>query len=1395
MKIVKRESMIQRLQVDLSRGQVVTITGTGVSITVSGNPDIDGHKVCSWVGLLGHGVSHCQDIGVLDPTEADLLTLQINTGKTDFLIHAAEMVSQRMQSRSSGVFRGWLKNSVGRLTVADGALIKAVANLPGVLATLNYDHLIEDVTDRHAVTWLHSDAVQDVLMANDTNCVLHLHGSYKEPESVVLGLSSYLSIKEHPHAKSVLNLFAIDRTLLFIGCGSTFQDPNFARLIEWAREALEDVTPRHYVLCRNAEFSGMQTMLATTPWLQPLAYGDGYGDLAPFLKSLAPASRPAAAAKVAVMPLDFDAYRKAMRNRYNRLKLEELDPTTHDIRPLTLTAMFIEQNARECATFIPRVFELPKELQEKLRKSGEMDSADLDDSTVGKHHRAYLDQVPRPILDIISDPNCSRLVILGDPGSGKSTLLQHLLLQWAETAPSDPAPVPLLVELREFAQVAKNVDSFLAYLQSGNGVRWHLDQSSLATWLQQHPSLVLFDGLDEIFDLAQRKLITTAIHRFSHEFPMARIIVTSRVVGYQHQAWNDEGFRHFMLQDLDPPQIATFLSRWHQGAYDDATAGDAKRVLLERAISDSAAIHQLAGNPLLLTMMAILNRTQDLPRDRAELYEQCARLLLHQWKVDMAFQSDPTLATASLDFKDKRGLLLRIARTMQTCDRGLAGNLIDETTLERTLAAGLKEATVARPDRAARSLIEQLRGRNFMLCFMGGHSYAFVHRTFLEYFCAVEIRERFEKEQSLTLDQMKTEIFAHWVDETWHEVLCLLAGMIAVKFVEEILEWLLAQPDPSNTRHHVFLAIRCAGEVRKRAKLGAMDARLLKLTRDLTRFDPPHYYEPWHPDGRTAENVRERALELLASVWPDVAENAAWFKRRTLLEKGWHAPATALRLLMLGWKDAPGTLEWLIDQIQSEAAHPAKPIMLYALANQAPGHPDILTILHKIIRSNGDTGLRGAAVASLAAGWTHDPDAFALIKRAAVAERQEFIRFVAMQELSQRWSGDPAVADILEDRAFHDPSESNRRNAVRFIAKISSGAASLPALIKHFIRTETGDYARLQAMEILIREARNDPKTVTLLVKMAKGERSQAIRIQALGLLASDFSAEAGVFELVAAFAASDKNPVVRESAVTLLGQDFRTHSDTRGMLVSFARHDAAEDVRTAAIRELAHGWGGNADVLSLLRSMLDSPESDTVRQVVVQSIARGWDSEPATIALLKAVVQRDTSDAVRTTALRALSRYASSDAGILPILQSYVSFRGSADVRLAAVSEIANGQFERDAVLGILTSSAADDKNGAVRERALTGLAHLGYHDPTIRLMLENFAKEDKNKYVRVRALRELARGWRHDSNVEQLIRSLSAGAECKALRAAAEEELEREWGLDVDHRLIFVDTSNTRS
>ena len=296
------------------------------------------------------------------------------------------------------------------------------------------------------------------------------------------------------------------------------------------------------------------------------------------------------------------------------------------------------------------------------------------------------------------------------------------------------------------------------------------------------------------------------------------------------------------------------------------------------------------------------------------LYEQCADLLLHQWKVEdragCRIWSRPTF-----DFKDKRNLLLRVARAMQTSERGLAGNLIDEDTLERTLTDGLKGMPNLRPDRAARALIEQLRGRNFMLCSVGGRSYAFVHRTFLEYFCALEIGERFETYQTLTIEQLKTEIFAHWADESWHEVLCLLAGMIAPRFVAEVLAYLLKQPDPQQTCDAIFLAARCVGEVRKRNELGSITGEILDRVKALVRFDLNFVYDPYPSVEKRLRRaaIRMRAVQELARGWKEDPDTLPMLKQHASSDEDPAVRQAAVQELARGWKEDPGAQSLLSD--------------------------------------------------------------------------------------------------------------------------------------------------------------------------------------------------------------------------------------------------------------------------------------------------------------------------------------------------------------------------------------------------------------------------------------------------------------------------------------------------
>jgi predicted NACHT family NTPase len=1424
---VNRLSLIQKLKRDIVHGGVVIIAGPGVSIAACGNQMVDGHPVASWTGLMQHALEYCRNLGLADEEDVELLRRQIASGKQSFLVAAAEDISQRLQSSSPGVFRAWLQDTVGALVPKHREVLKPLAALPGVLATLNYDRLIEKATSRRAVTWLREAKVQEVLRREVTDAVLHLHGCFDEPESVVLGVSRYGRVVDHPHTRAVLQLFTLDRTLLFVGCGAV-KDPNFFRLIELGKEALKDVALRHVLLCREEELTTVRADLESAPWLQPLVYGNVYEDLGSFLRSLVPTASAVAsgfARQPAEITLNFEAYQKAVRKYYSRLKLEVLDPMMHGIiRPVTLSGMFIAQSARECAEFMPQVFELPKESQRRLRDGGELQGAELDEETLAQLHRAYLDRSPRPVLEVVNNPAFSRLVILGDPGSGKSTLLQYLLLHWAEDARNlKQDPLPLLIELREYARLRAQgkIVGFLEYFQSGAALGCHFDQVQLESWLRANPSIVLFDGLDEVFDPALRREVSTAIHRFADEYPAARVIITSRIIGYHHQAWRAEGFRHFILQELEDAQIEAFLVHWHHAAYEGTHEGHVECERLVRAIKDSTPIRQLAGNPLLLTMIAILSRTHDLRRDRIRLYEKCTELLLHQWQVQGAFDADPVLRGATLDFRDKRNLLLRVARAMQSGEHGIAGHLIDEHTLQHVLTDGLKGVPNLRPDRAARALIDQLRGRNFMLCSVGGSYYAFVHRAFLDYFCALEIGERFQTEQTLGLERLKSEIFAHWEDDSWHEVLCLLCGMMAPRFVSEVLAYLLQQPDPQQTCDPIFLAARCVGEVRKRNELGPIVSEVLDRVKALVHFDLNFFYQPWDEEHETVTAIRRRSVMTIATVWRDARNTRSWLEACALshgdsgaraaavqeLARGWKEDpntllilkaraqsdrdpgvrATAVRELARGWREDPDTFEWLKARVRSDKDSGVRVAAVQELARGWKDDADILPWLKACAQPDVHSGVRAAAVQELVRSWKEDPETFSWLKGCAQSDEDASVRVAAVQELARGWKEDPDTGPIVKAHAQSDGDAGVRAAAVRELARGWKEDPDTLPMVKACAQSDQHAGVRAAVVQELARGWKEDPDTLPWLKVCVQSDKDSGVRVAALRELARGWKEDPDTLPMVKACAQSDEFSGVRTAVVQELAHAWKGDPDTLTWLKACAQSDQDSGVRAATVLELARGWKEESDTLPWLKACAQADVDASVRAAAVQELTRGWKQDPDTLPMLKACAQSDKDSGVRATAVRELARGWKEDPDILSWLKACAQSNEDSWVRVAAVQELTRGWKEDPDTLPMLKACGQSDKDSGVRAAAVQELARGWKEDPETLLMLKAYAQSDVDSGVRTAAVRELASAWEEDPETLPIIKARARADEDSSVRAAAVQELARGWKDDPDTLLML--------
>ena len=734
---------------------------------------------------------------------------------------------------------------------------------------------------------------------------------------------------------------------------------------------------------------------------------------------------------------DLDAYREALVDHYGNLRFDSLDTSGAYYQGIKLWSVFTPQSVRESHEYAPQLAEVPKEHQKRLIEADEIDPAQVEDSE--KRRQAYFEQAPRPVLGLCEDDSLRQLVILGDPGSGKSTLLRYLALDWARienTQERYTRPLPLLIELRQYNDwQCDSGKDFVRYLHGASN--WHrLNQHTLDYLLKQPGRVILMlDGLDEVILPRQRESVLNDIKRFSNQYKTTRVILTSRVVGYKPAPLRDAKFRHFMLQDLNHGQIDEFLDHWHKVTFDDATDAKQKQERLSKAIKNSKAIAMLAGNPLLLTMMAILNRNQELPRDRAELYEQASRVLLQQWDTERALQRDEALS-GEIDLRAKRAILRKLAHHMQTSEKGLAGNIIDGESLSRLIEDYLrKELGFQKARAAANALVAELRERNFILCHLGADNYGFVHRTFLEYFCAADIVHRFQVEQQLSEAALQELFIENSGDESWSEVLRLICGQIDEKFVERIVERLADTPDldswdGESPLPELPLAAFCLSESRNTSRLRVAGAKLLEkflvLAQRIGVFEKAGEFfleqispairelgEQW--PGRSEIDIVGRAVSLLRNNRrPTFGEDI--LVELVVLVVADHEAAIALLKFEEGCEDGV----WI--------RHAA----LQSIASKWPDDAT-RTLLNERAVHGEDVGTRRTALDLLAKHWPDETTRTLLCER-AVQDKDERPRRLALELLAEHWP-DENTRSLLSERAVQDKDEGPRLVALALLAE------------------------------------------------------------------------------------------------------------------------------------------------------------------------------------------------------------------------------------------------------------------------------------------------------------------------------------------------------------------------
>ncbi|HXU69239.1 MAG TPA: SIR2 family protein [Polyangia bacterium] len=266
--------------------QIICVVGAGVA-AASARPD-SGTEPVLWPRLVESGVRWVRALHPeLPPGWVDDRLRALASDDVDDLLAVASQVASKLGAPDGGEYAEWLHRSVGALEVGDATLIQALGALEVPIVTTNYDHLLEKVLHREAISWRNEAAV-DRILRGDSSAILHLHGHYSEPESVVLGLWEYAGLVDNEHTQAVMRALGMAKSLLFVGFGAGLRDPNFRQFLRWARKVSWTMPYRHYRLARASEAAAIRRDHDPAERVMVLSYGERYEDLAPFVRALAP---------------------------------------------------------------------------------------------------------------------------------------------------------------------------------------------------------------------------------------------------------------------------------------------------------------------------------------------------------------------------------------------------------------------------------------------------------------------------------------------------------------------------------------------------------------------------------------------------------------------------------------------------------------------------------------------------------------------------------------------------------------------------------------------------------------------------------------------------------------------------------------------------------------------------------------------------------------------------------------------------------------------------------------------------------------------------------------------------------------------------------------------------
>lgn len=259
------------------RGALVPFIGAGLSSAAAGLP--------SWPALLPLGLKYAAQART---TTANQLAdhARALAAKGDLIgafSDLQELLGTSSPKTPSIEYEGFLSDVFAEPEIVSTRLLEALHYLqPRRIVTTNYDSLLErfGLCGGVTTTWQDPAAVRDIFRLGEG--IVHLHGSWDLPKSVILSRRDYEGIAADASAKRVAQVIFHSGVLLFVGTSlDGTHDPHLGDLLrefeELSNPILGERSP--HVMLLPGKVGGEARARLKRQGIQVVSYGESHADL------------------------------------------------------------------------------------------------------------------------------------------------------------------------------------------------------------------------------------------------------------------------------------------------------------------------------------------------------------------------------------------------------------------------------------------------------------------------------------------------------------------------------------------------------------------------------------------------------------------------------------------------------------------------------------------------------------------------------------------------------------------------------------------------------------------------------------------------------------------------------------------------------------------------------------------------------------------------------------------------------------------------------------------------------------------------------------------------------------------------------------------------------------